>query len=101
VLRLTPHASRLPPHVSHLPFLLILLLHLTVSLAYADLVPLGEAPDEPAHLAYARFIAQHGRLPVTLAERQAAGYRSAWPPLYHFIVAGPIKAIGDAPPTRL
>ncbi|MBI1878512.1 MAG: glycosyltransferase family 39 protein, partial [Chloroflexi bacterium] len=85
----------------HLPFLLILLLHLALSLTYASHVPLGEAPDEPAHLAYARFIARHARLPATLAERQEAGYRSAWPPLYHFLVAGPLVAIDAAPPTRL
>ncbi|GIK41266.1 MAG: hypothetical protein BroJett011_50990 [Chloroflexota bacterium] len=85
----------------HLPFLLILLLHLALSLTYARQVPLGEAPDEPAHLSYAQFIARQGRLPLTLAERREAGYRSAWPPLYHFLVAGPLAAIGDAPPTRL
>ncbi len=85
----------------HLPFLLILLLHLALSLTYARQVPLGEAPDEPAHLSYAQFIARQGRLPTTLAERREAGYRSAWPPLYHFLVAGPLAAVGDAPPTRL
>ncbi|MBE7551983.1 MAG: glycosyltransferase family 39 protein [Anaerolineales bacterium] len=85
----------------HLPFLLILLLHLALSLTYARQVPLGEAPDEPAHLSYAQFIARQGRLPLTLAERREAGYRSAWPPLYHFLVAGPLAAIGDTPPTRL
>ncbi len=85
----------------HRPLLLILLLHLALSLAYTSLVPLGEAPDEPAHLSYARFIARHGRLPVTLAERQAAGYRATWPPLYHFLAAGPLVGGGDTPPTRL
>jgi hypothetical protein len=88
-----------PPQ--HAPFLLILLLHLMLAVAYSVVVPLGEAPDEPAHLAYARFIARHGRPPATLAEREAAGYRSAWPPLYHYVVAGPVAAVGDAPPTRL
>ncbi len=55
------------------PLLVIVLLHLALLLTYSSLTPLGEAPDEPAHLDYARFIAQNGRLPATLAERQAAG----------------------------
>jgi hypothetical protein len=85
----------------HLPFLLLLLLLLALSLTFARTVPLGEAPDEPAHLAYAHFIARHGHLPATLAERQEAGYRSAWPPLYHLLIGAPLAAVGDAPPTRL
>ncbi|MBE7471246.1 MAG: glycosyltransferase family 39 protein [Anaerolineales bacterium] len=95
------HAPRLTPHAPRLTLLFILLLHLALSLTYARTIPLGEAPDEPAHLSYAQFIARNGRLPVTLAERREAGYRSAWPPLYHFLVAGPLLAVGDAPPTRL
>ncbi len=91
-------AFRLPP-ASFL--LLILLLHFALALAYAAGVPLGEAPDEPAHLSYARFIARHGRLPASLEEREEAGYRSAWPPLYHFLAAGPLALVGDQPPARL
>lgn len=85
----------------HSPLLAILLLHLALALAYTTTVPLGEAPDEPAHLNYARFIAKHGRLPATVEERGEAGYRATWPPLYHLMVAGPAAAVGDAPPTRL
>ncbi len=89
---------------THLPLLLILLilfLHLALSLSYASLIPLGEAPDERAHLNYARFIAERGHLPLTLAERQAADYRANWPPLYHALIAGPVGWVGDQPPTRL
>jgi hypothetical protein len=81
--------------------LLVLLLHLTLSVIYSVVTPLGEAPDEPAHISYARFIAREGHLPTTLAQRREAGYRAAWPPLYHFLVAAPLAAIGDTPPTRL
>ncbi len=98
------HLPLSPPRVfasPHLLILLILLLHFALALAYASRVPLGEAPDEPAHLSYARFIAQHGRLPATLAERQEAGYRSTWPPLYHFLIAGPLALSGDEPPAYL
>jgi len=83
------------------PLLIILLLHLALALAFSALIPLGEAPDEPAHFSYAQFIAKKGRLPATLAERREAGYRAAWPPLYHALVAAPIAAVGNAPPTRL
>jgi hypothetical protein len=72
-----------------------------LALAYANRIPLGEAPDEPAHLTYARFIATQGQLPTSLAQRAEAGYRSAWPPLYQVLIAGPLALIGDAPPTRL
>jgi hypothetical protein len=99
--RFTLHASRFTLYIPHLPILLILLLHFALALAYASRIPLGEAPDESAHLSYARFIADQGRLPATRAERQEAGYRSAWPPFYHFLIAGPLALIGDEPPARL
>lgn len=85
----------------HTPLLGVLLIYLVLSAAYSTLVPVGEAPDEPAHLNYARFIAGHGRLPATLAERQAADYRADFPPLYYLIAAGPVAAVGNTPPTRL
>ncbi|MEW5957305.1 MAG: hypothetical protein AB1801_06255 [Chloroflexota bacterium] len=85
----------------HAPLLPVLLLHLLLAVAFSIVTPLGEAPDEPAHLSYARFIVREGRLPTDLAERQEAGYRAAWPPLYHFLIAGPLAAVGDAPPSRL
>ncbi|HEX9926650.1 MAG TPA: hypothetical protein VGD99_28650, partial [Anaerolineae bacterium] len=69
--------------------------------AFSSLVLLGEAPDEPAHLSYARFIARTGHLPTSLSEREAAGYRSVWPPLYHLLVAVPLAGVGDTPPARL
>ncbi|GAB4429638.1 MAG: hypothetical protein Kow0031_10230 [Anaerolineae bacterium] len=85
----------------HWPLALVLALFAALAVAYSINTPLGEAPDEPAHFSYARFIAKNGRLPATLAERAEAGYRSVWPPLYHLLAAAPIAAVGDAPPTRL
>lgn len=49
--------------------------------------PLTEGPDEAAHFMYARFLKQEGRLPLTPAERSAAGYKSDQPPLYGAAVA--------------
>ncbi|MCB0210912.1 MAG: phospholipid carrier-dependent glycosyltransferase [Anaerolineae bacterium] len=85
---------------THGTFLIVLLIHIILALAYSISIPLGEAPDEPAHITYARYIADKG-LPNSLAARREAGYRSTWPPLYHFLIAGPITAVGDAVPTRL
>ena len=79
----------------------ILLLCLVLGAAYSARVPLGEAPDEPAHLAYVHFIARKGRLPATLDERLGVGYRSVWPPLYQGLVAGAMGLVDEAPPTRL
>lgn len=86
---------------NHHPLIALLLLYMMVAVSYSLLIPLGEAPDEPAHVAYAQFIARYGRLPTTLAEREAAQYKSAWPPLYHLLIAGPFFLVGDSPPTRL
>ena len=83
------------------PLLIILALHLGFSITYSVATPLSEAPDEPAHFSYAQFIAKNGRLPATLEERQEAGYRAVWPPLYHALVAVPIAMVGNSPPTRL
>lgn len=83
------------------PILLVLLLHFGLAVVFSAITPLGEAPDEPAHVSYVRFIAKNGGPPTSLAQRQEAGYRSTWPPLYHFLAAIPFAAVGDVPPTRL
>ena len=92
------YLQKVKPHRS---LILVLVLQLALALAYTSLIPLGEAPDEPAHLSYAQFIAKTGRLPANLDERQAASYRANWPPLYHFLIAAPLAAVGETPPSRL
>lgn len=79
----------------------ILFLCLVLGVAYSALNPLGEAPDEPAHLAYVRFVTRNGRLPATLEERIMAGYRADLPPLYYLLVAGMLGPLDEEPPTRL
>ncbi|MBN1995578.1 MAG: glycosyltransferase family 39 protein [Anaerolineae bacterium] len=79
---------------------LILLLYLTLATVYSVVVPIGRGADEWAHYWYARFIAEHGRLPANPAEREMAGYKSDWPPLYHLAAAGVTAWIDPAgPPT--
>jgi hypothetical protein len=61
---------------------------LTLGLAYSVAIPLGEAPDEADHHAYAAYIAQEHRLPEGAWMTQAKH-----PPLYHALaalVAGPV-----------
>ncbi len=68
----------------------ILLIYLAVAGAHSFIAPLTAGNDEWAHFLYARFIAEHGRLPVTLAERQnraEAGTKADDPPLYHLLTA--------------
>ncbi len=53
--------------VQRLPILaqvLIVGLYVAVAVQYARLTPLWQAPDEPAHYNYVRYVAEHGELPV-------------------------------------
>ena len=51
-----------------------------LSSLYSQATPLGQAPDELAHLNYVKLIAQHFQLPVDAPERQQ-------PPLYYLLAA--------------
>ena len=63
-------------------FLAILAVYLLLALGFSVTVPLGEAPDEADHYAYARYIAQHRSLPVGPTVTQGKH-----PPLYHSLAA--------------
>jgi len=79
---------------------LVLILYLILTISYSIIVPIGRGADEWAHYWYAQFIAEHGRLPLTAAEREVAGYKSDWPPLYHLCAAAVTAWIEtDGPPT--
>jgi hypothetical protein len=67
----------------------ILAARLLLGFAYSALNPLGEAPDEADHYAYAAYIGNEGRLPQGPEMTQ-----SKHPPLYHILAAGLAKAIG-------
>ncbi len=78
----------------------ILILYFILAVTYSVVVPIGRGADEWAHYWYAQFIAQSGRLPANPTERETAGYKSDWPPLYHLFAAaitGWIETAG--PPT--
>ncbi|HMR65102.1 MAG TPA: glycosyltransferase family 39 protein, partial [Anaerolineae bacterium] len=79
---------------------LIVAVYLSLAVSYSVVVPIGRGADEWAHYWYAQFIAQNGRLPLSPAERETAGYKSDWPPLYHLLTAGLTGWIETAgPPT--
>jgi hypothetical protein len=80
---------------------LLLLLYLLVALAHAYLAPLTTGPDELAHYEYVRFIAEHGRLPQSYAEREQASYKSDQPPLYYLITALPASLVDPTGPPFL
>ncbi len=60
----------------------LLTLRLLLGVAYSALNPLGEAPDEADHYAYAAYISHTGQLPVGTSLTQAKH-----PPLYHLLAA--------------
>ncbi|MDQ1301281.1 MAG: hypothetical protein QG637_1202, partial [Chloroflexota bacterium] len=60
-----------------------------LGLAYSVAIPLGEAPDEADHLAYAAYIAQEQRLPQGAEMTQAKH-----PPLYHALAAAVAGWVG-------
>ncbi len=84
----------------NLRLVLILILYLILATTYSIVVPIGRGADEWAHYWYGQFIAQHGRLPANPVERELAGYKSDWPPLYHLFAAGVTSWVEtDGPPT--
>ncbi len=68
----------------------ILVLYACLVFAYNYTIPFSKGPDEYINYQYIHFIAQNGRLPKTIAERQEAGVKADWQPLYH--LAGGVAA---------
>ena len=71
----------------HWLLIVILGLFLCLATTFSCLLPLGEAADETDHFALVRFIAEHGRPPLTVAERNAIGPKGDASPIYHALVA--------------
>lgn len=88
---------------------LILLLYLITATQYAILTPAWQAPDEPAHYNYVRYVAEHGTLPTLqpgdfpaayLEEIKSRRFPSemsieplryeSWQPPLYYILATPI-----------
>lgn len=66
--------------------LLIFVLYLALALFYGVLAPPFESPDEVGHFFTAKYVADHGQLPVPdkqLSERYLYGQEGTQPPLYY------------------
>ncbi len=71
-----------------------LAVYIALGTAYVFVLPLGQAPDEPAHFQYILFIAEHGRLAHFYDDD--AGYEAYQAPLYYTLgaAAGKLAMIG-------
>ncbi len=69
-------------------WLSLITLFLLLAISYSQITPFNKGFDEGINLDYIEFIAIHGRLPVTYAEREIIGPKANWPALYHILVAG-------------
>jgi len=92
------HAALMPSPISgetvHMRRALVLLLvvRLILSIAFSLATPLGEAPDEADHYAYAAYILEKGELPAGPEMTQGKH-----PPLYHILAAAAGKLVGGSP----
>ena len=67
------------------------LLFTTLALFSNFSLPLGESSDEPYYLDYALFLNTTGRVPLDEMERETAGPRGGYPPVYYALLASAIK----------
>ena len=86
------HLNDLSPEVAAKFLVVLLLACLLLGFAYSALNPLGEAPDEADHYAYAAYVAREGHLPVGPTMTQGKH-----PPFYYLLSAGVIKLLGADP----
>ena len=85
------HAARTQSarHVAHITALLVVFALL--GLIYTVTVPVFEAPDEPWHFNYVRYVAQGHGLPSMLNNDSGAYQEVGQPPLY-YLIAGLVTA---------
>ncbi|MGA1794980.1 MAG: glycosyltransferase family 39 protein [bacterium] len=69
------------------PCIVVLLLFIAFSLGYSMIVPVFNAPDEPFHFEYMRFLAQNRQLPNQATEERAISTEGFNPPLYYALNA--------------
>jgi len=69
----------------HLPLALILIVHIMLGVAFSMATPIFEAPDEPNHYLFVRYLQVHHTLPVQAHDPD--GPRAHHPPLYYLLGA--------------
>lgn len=60
----------------------------------------GNCPDEPAHMAYVRYMAKTGRLPVFEKSPYWPRYTAFHPPFYYWILRQAYRPVANAPVDR-
>lgn len=76
---------------------IVLPLFVLLGAVYARIVPVGEAPDEPAHLAYVDHVVAEGSLPAAGLERGPYDYESFQPPLDYLVSALLLEGLHGGP----
>lgn len=76
----------------------VLAIFIALAFAWNFTTPLFEAPDEPAHLQYILFVADHGRRPDLWTEVREAGTASFESPFYYLMLGAILRASGIAHP---
>ncbi|HSF44103.1 MAG TPA: glycosyltransferase family 39 protein [Thermoanaerobaculia bacterium] len=76
---------------------MVLPLFVLLGAVYARVIPVGEAPDEPAHLAYIDHIVGEGSLPPIGLERGPYAYESFQPPLDYLVSALLLRGLHGGP----
>lgn len=76
---------------------IVLPMFVLLGAVYARIVPVGEAPDEPAHLAYVDHIVEEGSLPSAGLERGPYAYESFQPPLDYLVSALLLRGLHGGP----
>jgi 4-amino-4-deoxy-L-arabinose transferase-like glycosyltransferase len=66
----------------------ILALYLILSIFYSLAIPVGEAPDEPAHVDYVQILLRTGQLPTIPVGSARFSYEAEQPPLYYLMQVG-------------
>jgi 4-amino-4-deoxy-L-arabinose transferase-like glycosyltransferase len=79
----------------------LVVVYILLVTAYSAAIPFSKGPDEYINYQYILFIAQNHRLPATLAEKQQAGVKADWQPLYHLAGGLAASAIPLTPPPAL
>jgi len=62
-----------------------------LALAYSRLTPLGEAPDEPAHLEYLRLLLETEQIPAVPGSPGEVAYELHQPPLAYALTAAVVR----------
>lgn len=90
-----------PGRAYYVGLLCILFVFAVTVVGYNISIPIGEAPDEPAHVQNVQVILQTGQLPTIPLGSSRYSYEAEQPPLYYLLEAAWIKLIWPGQPESL